>query len=324
MEFTDNFKAGVKAKPKTAIGLAIAGIFAASFVFYSPDSELYGSSGSLESSVSSDLYDSSGGSFSRDAGYSSSYDSSTATVEAAPAEDDSATSIDARSDSMVVTGSLTLEVQDPGGQAEAFALWLERNGGYVEDAKTTVYDVDEKTKTEARMTVRIEDLSFALSYLKDLRGEVLDESVTRTNVSLTIADLDARIRALEISISRLEDYLNRASTYKDLFQVERELSSRQGQLDSLESQRKILADQVEYQTLEVFFVGEESRAAVREEASEGFTDGLRDGWNSLVDFVTDALYLIGGALTWLILLGPLALLLLLVLTVVRRMSRRAK
>lgn len=224
---------------------------------------------------------------------------------------------------VITEGSMTVKVKDPVEQAEDFTAWVNGKGGYVENLQADTYEDEEELTSQSTLTVRLEDIDEAVAHLKKLPdSKVLSENVSRFDVTLQAADLDARIDALELSIERLEKFVAEATTYDELFRAETELTNRQSQLDSLNAQRKALTDQVQLQTLTVTFTATERASNATDRTGRGFTDGILDGWNSLVSFVATFVYASATLIPWLVLLVPVGLLALLALKLIRRRRDR--
>lgn len=200
---------------------------------------------------------------------------------------------------VVVTGTITMTVDDPIGAAGEVADLVARFGGFV--AERVQQSARDEQSAFAYLTVRVpaDRLTDAIEDLGEL-GTVEDTSLTSTEVTAQARDLDARIRALEISITRLEDLLGRSGTIEDIVAAEQVLTDRQERLEQLESQRAALAEQVAMSTVRVELWTDE---AVPDEPPSGFLTGLQSGWDALVRFLENTLTVLGVLLPWLVLLG---------------------
>ena len=77
----------------------------------------------------------------------------------------------------------------------------------------------------------------------------------------------------------LQTLIDGATTTEDLLTAEKVLSERQQELESLQSQRTLLADQVELSTLSVYL---RPFGVSPAGGPDGFVDGLGTGWRALV------------------------------------------
>ena len=142
-------------------------------------------------------------------------------------------------------------------------------------------------------------LTGVLADLEDL-GDVESVSVSRSDVTTTAVDLDARISALQTSVTRLQALMDDAATTEALLAAEKALSERQEQLESLQSQRALLADQVELSTLRVHL---QPFGVAPAGGPDGFLDGLGTGWRALVSAAGAAVVALGVLLPWLAVAG---------------------
>lgn len=215
---------------------------------------------------------------------------------------------------IITSGSVTVTVDDPRAAAQAISVLVEDAGGRVEERvehSAGAYD-----QASASLVVRIPaaQVTPTLDALAEL-GTVEEVSLTRSDVTAEVRDLEARIRARQISVTRLEDMLSRAQTTADLVAAENALTERQSDLEALLSQQAGLADQVEMSTLEVGLWTEET---LPPEPPSGFWGGLVKGWDSLVSTLAGLLMVIGVLLPWL----AFAAVVTLAVLAARRVSKR--
>jgi hypothetical protein len=158
-------------------------------------------------------------------------------------------------------------------------------------------------------------LTKLLADLEDV-GEVANVSVSRSDVTSKTVDLDARITALQTSVARLQALMGQAASTADLLAAEKALSERQESLESLQSQRALLADQVELSTITVHLV---PVGVAPPGGPDGFLEGLDTGWRALVSALRLAVIVLGILLPW---LAVAALVASAVLLPIRRARRR--
>lgn len=203
---------------------------------------------------------------------------------------------------VITTGWMYLTVEAPLEAATEAARITERAGGRVDGR--TEYAPHNNDAGGAELVLRIpsEVLQPTIDELKTL-GELEELSLSASDVTREVQDLDARIGALEASLDRLLALLVQAEDIDDLITLESVVADRQGQLESLQAQRRSLADRVSLSTL-TLTLGSEAMAPPTEPGT--FLDGLRQGWDALVAFGSAALVLTGILLPWLAVLGVLA------------------
>ena len=220
---------------------------------------------------------------------------------------------------VVTTASAFVAVEDPADGAQRVSELVEAAGGRVEErseqAGSGANGIEGAT---ADLVVRVpaDELTDLLADLEEL-GDVESVSVSRSDVTTQAVDLDARISALQTSAARLQALMDRAGTTAALLDAEKALSERQAQLESLQSQRALLADQVELSTLSVHL---EPFGVSPAGGPDGFLDGLGTGWRSLVAALGATLVVLGVVLPWLAVAGVVAAGVLLPIRLARRRS----
>ncbi|MEV0033691.1 DUF4349 domain-containing protein [Nocardia sp. NPDC050793] len=217
----------------------------------------------------------------------------------------------------VVTGSIALTAGDPIAAAARVADRVREAGGRL-DSRTEQPGTDD-IDPSASLTVRVpaDKTDAFVSGLGGI-GTLTRVSVNRDDVTMQWEDLDARIKALQASVDRLRALITSAASTADLIAAEQALSSRQGELDSLTAQKRLLDDQVALSTLTIEIT---TAAKDSDEGPTNFWDGVVAGWNSLVDWLKDAIVFIGKAIPWLGFLTIIAGLVFALVRVVRRKRR---
>ena len=217
--------------------------------------------------------------------------------EPAPGDFDGAPE-EADADRQVVTTAVaSLVVEDPAEGAQQVSELVESVGGRVDERTEQRASGDRAGGATADLVVRVPsgELTGVLADLEDL-GEVDSRSVSRSDVTTQVVDLDARISALETSVARLQGLMEGAATTEALLAAEKALSERQKDLESLQSQRALLADQVELSTLSVHL---RTSGVVPPGGPDGFVDGLGTGWRALVSVLGATVVVVGVLLPWL-------------------------
>ena len=197
---------------------------------------------------------------------------------------------------VVTTATASLAVEDPARGARRVSELAESAGGRV-DERTEQAASREGDGAAADLVVRVPSaaLTGVLADLEDL-GDVESVSVSRSDVTTTAVDLDARISALRTSVTRLQTLMDGAATTEALLAAEKALSERQEELESLQSRRALLADQVELSTLTVH---RRPFGVAPPGGPDGFLDGLGTGWRALVSVLGAAVIALGVLLPWL-------------------------
>jgi hypothetical protein len=216
---------------------------------------------------------------------------------------------------VVTTASAFLAVEDPAEGAQQVSELVEAAGGRVEE-RSEQAGSGENEGASADLVVRVpsDELTDLLADLEEL-GDVESVSVSRSDVTTRAVDLDARISALQTSAARLQTLMEGAADTQALLAAEKALSDRQEQLESLQSQRALLADQVELSTLTVHLA---PFGVAPAGGPDGFLDGLGTGWRALTAALGAAVVVLGVLLPWLAVTGLLAAGVLVPIRTVRR------
>ena len=142
----------------------------------------------------------------------------------------------------------------------------------------------------ARLTIRVpaENLDGLVAQVKGVSNVVsYNESVE--DVTLTYVDMQTRILALETERDRLLELMEQAETMSDLLEIEARLTDVRCTLESINSQLKVLQNQVSYATIELYINQVKAYTEVEEQTiwqriGSGFKKNLRNIGEDLVDF----------------------------------------
>jgi hypothetical protein len=220
--------------------------------------------------------------------------------------------------SVITTGYVTVVAESPVEASAEAARITEAAGGRV-DARTETA-ATEGNDGNATLTLRIpsDTLSDTLEKLKAL-GDVEEVSLSSSDVTTEVQDLDARISALSASVDRLTALLATATDTDILIKLESAISERQGTLESMEAQQRSLADQVSMSSVQLNLVSPANAPVKQPETPANFVDGLAAGWGAFVGFVSFLLVALGVMLPWIVLIGAIVVVVLLLM---RRAKRR--
>ncbi|MFC7504561.1 DUF4349 domain-containing protein [Nocardioides sp. CPCC 206347] len=215
---------------------------------------------------------------------------------------DPAKQLEVPGQSVISTGTISLESKDVGDARVEVRKVIDKYQGTLAEQETTTGDKGEVTS--ARLVFRVPAARFADATL-DLEGIATLTSSTSSgqDVSTEVVDVEARIRAQRKSVSRIEALLARAENLEQIVTIESQLSSRQAELDALLARQTYLADQTSQSTINVYIQQPDTESDDNDDdTADGFLGGLRDGWDSFVSGFGAVLTVVGFALPWLALL----------------------
>lgn len=206
-----------------------------------------------------------------------------------------------------VTSSNPKDAATKAGEVAAAA------GGFVQD--TSWSPANEYAPESAYLTIRVPASNIETA-LADLRGLGTLDSLSRSksDVTLQVTDINARVTSLQSSLDALRALQAQATTVSDLITVESAIAQRQAELDSLLAQQTYLADQLDLSTISMTVVGQTGTPT-----NQTFWDGLVAGWNSLGVAGSALLVALGFILPWLVIAVVVSAVVVgVVVTVVRR------
>ena len=137
-------------------------------------------------------------------------------------------------------GSLLLQVPDPGSSEKLVRSLDEEVGGWIHGIQGTTF------------TLRIPaDHFHSLLNRLTMLGNLINRTVTGTDVTEEYLDLEIRIKNSESVRKRLIALLEKVKDVKEALSVERELARVTGEIERMKGRLKYLKDQVAFSTLTV-------------------------------------------------------------------------
>ena len=175
----------------------------------------------------------------------------------------------------------------------------------------------------AQLTIRVpaENLEGLVAQVKGTSNVVsYNESVE--DVTLTYVDMETRILVLETERDRLLELMEKADTMSDLLEIQARLTEVRSALESIHSQLKVLQNQVNYATIELYINQVKAYTEVEEQTvwqriGSGFKRNLQNIGEDLVDFFVWAVTYSPQLILW---AGILAV----VIVVLRRSFQKRK
>ena len=175
----------------------------------------------------------------------------------------------------------------------------------------------------ARLTIRVpaENLDGLVAQVKGASNVVsYNESVE--DVTLAYVDMETRILVLETERDRLLELMEQAKTMSDLLEIEARLTDVRSTLESINSQLRVLQNQVSYATIELYINQVKAYTEVEEQTvwqriGSGFKKNLQNIGEDLVDFFVWAVTYSPQLILW-------AGIIVVVVMVVRRSFRKRK
>jgi hypothetical protein len=173
---------------------------------------------------------------------------------------------------------------------------LKRHRGYVGELRAGGTTGSGRTLT-ATLRVPADQLDATMTEVKTL-GRVESESQSGQDVTSQYVDLQARLANARNTEQRLTDLLrNRTGKLSDVLEVEQELDRVRGEIERMEAERKTMANQVSYATLNAT-ITEDYQAqlqVVPPSTPTRLSNAAVEGYRSMVDGVVGlALFLLSN------------------------------
>ena len=173
----------------------------------------------------------------------------------------------------------------------------------------------------AQLTIRVpaENLDKLVSQVKGASNVVIyNESVE--DVTLTYVDMETRIMVLTAERDRLLELMEKAESISDLLEIEARLTQVRGNLESINSQLKVLQNQVSYATVQLYIEQVKVYTEVEEQTvwqriASGFTKNLKDMWEEIIDTFVWVVTYSPQLLLW-------AVVIVLIILVIRRTRKK--
>ncbi|NUR47757.1 MAG: DUF4349 domain-containing protein [Hamadaea sp.] len=198
---------------------------------------------------------------------------------------------------IVYNGQITVRVDDVELAAQRVRSAATGVGGFVGSEKST----SGGSRAQSSITIRVPADKFD-SVLADAAklGKELDRSVNAEDVTATVVDLEARIKAQQASVDSVRRMFAQATKLTEIVQLEQELSRRQAELDALLAKQRRLDDLVKLSTITVTLVGPDTPYVEPKTEDPSFFGGLKAGWNTFVVILKVASAVLGFLLPFLI------------------------
>jgi hypothetical protein len=217
---------------------------------------------------------------------------------------------------IIRSASLELRSSDTRRSYDRIVALVNASGGFVADA--TVHPVSgEEEQPDITLTVRVpaDELTDAMTAIKDAADEVVSESQSAEDVTEQYVDLEARLanlEALEVELRALLAEVREQPNAdpQKLLTVFNEVSGVRGQIEQIQGQLNLLSDLTDLATLNIGITQTPSSAPIVDQPwspGEAARDALRSLVNGLQDIADLAIGFTLYTLPLLLLIGgPLA------------------
>lgn len=201
--------------------------------------------------------------------------------------------------SVIYTGSIALRVNDVPSTATTIGALVVGTGGYLSGDQRQLSD----GRSTATLTLRVpaEKFTATMNAIRT-KGHEENEDVSSQDVTGTVIDLAARIRAQQASVNRVRDLLAKAQSITDVTTIESELARREADLEAMQAKQTNLTDLAALSTITVQILGPDATVIPKQD-NRGFLAGLKQGWHAFATTLGVLLTVLGATLPFLVVLG---------------------
>ncbi|HEY2980034.1 MAG TPA: DUF4349 domain-containing protein [Anaerolineales bacterium] len=128
-------------------------------------------------------------------------------------------------------------------------------GGYIVSSRVWYQDYYGDNLKYATITigVPVEQFERALSRMRGLSVQVLDESASGEDVTDQYVDLQSQVQNLEATRERIQSFLDQAQNVDEALRINQQLSEIERQIEQIKGQINFLSDRSAYSTLTINF-----------------------------------------------------------------------
>lgn len=217
---------------------------------------------------------------------------------------------------IVVTGEVKLAADDVESTADEIERLISEAGGYV--VESVIEDLDGDRYADMQVRIPAEQFEGVLEQVEALASEVLQEVITRKDVTEEYVDNESKLRGLQATSDQLNELLSQAKTVEEALNVSIEQGKFQEQIEQAIGKMEYLKNQAAMATLHIT-LSVESSALEQENISWQAGETFKNAFN----FLVSSIYFLGDVLIWAFVVGiPILLVVWLLKTIIGRLHRR--
>ena len=228
---------------------------------------------------------------------------------------------------IITTLNITAQTEDMDPLLEQINGKIAQLGGYMEAQE--IYNGSSYSNSyryrNAYLTIRIpaKDLDSFVAMVKE-NANVVRQSISTENVTLTYVGVQSRITALETERERLLELLAKAESMEDLLQIESRLTDVQTELEEYTSRLRVLDNKIDYSTIHLdleevreYTPIEDEPKTVWQRIGSGLSQNLKDIGKGAVNFFVWLIV----AIPYLLIIGGIAVV---VILIIRKATKKKK
>ncbi|HBD7396418.1 DUF4349 domain-containing protein [Legionella longbeachae] len=153
---------------------------------------------------------------------------------------------------IIRNANISLQVNNIRAAMQKITQLAESSGGYIVNSNIT-QDSNNVGNTSANIKIRVpaQGLNDALSALKSLATQVIQESISGEDITQQYVDLQSQLTNLQTAKEQLAKIMANATKTSDVLSVFKQLTEIQGQIDVIQGQIKYYKNSVAYSLINI-------------------------------------------------------------------------
>jgi len=229
---------------------------------------------------------------------------------------------------IITTLNITAQTEDMDPLLESINAKITQLGGYMEAQE--IYNgssYDNYRYRNAYLTIRIpaKDLDSFVALVEE-NANVVRQSTSTENVTLTYVGVQSRITALETEQARLLELLAKAENMEDLLLIESRLTEVQAELEEYTSRLRVLDNKIGYSTIHLdleevkeYTPVEEEPETVWQRIGKGLSRNIKNIGKGFVNFFVWLVV----ALPYLVIIGGIAAVVIIIIKKTNKKSKKS-
>lgn len=153
---------------------------------------------------------------------------------------------------IIRNANISLQVNNISATMQKITQLAESSGGYIVNSNIT-QDSNNVGNTSANIKIRVpaQGLNDALTALKSLATQVIQESISGEDITQQYVDLQSQLTNLQTAKEQLAKIMANATKTSDVLSVFKQLTEVQGQIDVIQGQIKYFKESVAYSLINI-------------------------------------------------------------------------
>ncbi|HRY22457.1 MAG TPA: DUF4349 domain-containing protein [Candidatus Dojkabacteria bacterium] len=228
---------------------------------------------------------------------------------------DTATDFDLEDRSLIKTGNISLAVED----IDATLDQIDSIENKYDAMKISLDDYGKGINRGVSVTIKVVEDQFEELYadLKEIEGEYENSSITISDVTETVTDLEARLRNYRSVESQYLSILESAEDVEDTLAVYKELNQIRLDIERVETQLKNLENQTDYSYIYIQ-ISQSSVGAELEDEDWKPAGVFKEAARALVNFAKS----IGNLLIWVVVFSPVVAIIVVPVVLLKKKAKK--